>query len=391
MHIDPILPLVAGIALTLLVLGFVLKKLGQPAVIGYLVGGILIGPDGLGLVTDVELLTHLGGLGVVLLLFFVGMEISPERLISNWKVAVLGTALQIVISVACIWVLGAFLDWPLARIVLLGFVISLSSTAVVLKLVQEGRGITPALGDQITGILLAQDVALVPMLLTLGFLGGGAPDPILIGKQVVGAVAILLVVVWVARKGEIRLPLADRLGSDGELQVFAALMICFGLGLLTGLLGLSTALGAFVGGLVVSAARETRWIQESLEPFRVVFLAVFFVSVGMLLDLDFVAENLGLIAILTLLVLATNTFINCWVLRLFSNDWPSALTGGAALAQVGELSYLLVAVGSQAGIVSDFSYQATVAMITLSLLLGPAWLRLARLAGGRVRPLTGTT
>ncbi len=383
MHLDPILPLITAIALTLLVSGLILKKLGQPYVVGYLIGGVVIGPDVLGLVTDVELVGHLGGLGVVLLLFFVGMEISPQRLLSNWRVAVLGTGFQVAISVGCIWALGSFLDWPLARSVLLGFVISLSSTAVALKLVSTVRGVSPALGDQVTGILVAQDVALVPMLLVLGFLGSDAPSTWIVTRQVIGALFFILIVLWIARRTEIRLPFVRKLGSDPELQVFGGLILCFGLGLLTGALGLSTALGAFVGGLVVSSARETHWIKDSLEPFRVVFLALFFVSVGMLLDLDFVSEHAGLVAFLTVVVLVTNTFINAGVLRLFGSDRASALLGGAVLAQVGELSYLLAAVGIQAGIVSEFAYQVTVAMITLSLILSPAWLRMIQGFGAR--------
>jgi CPA2 family monovalent cation:H+ antiporter-2 len=373
-HVDPLLPLLATVALTLFVSGFVLKKLGQPYVVGYLLGGVVIGPHVLGIVSDAQLLSQLGGLGVVLLLFFVGMEISPERVLANWKVAAVGTGLQIVISVGCIWVLGALLDWSLARIVLLGFVISLSSTAVVLRLVQEGRFASPAMGDQVTGILLVQDVALVPMLLVLGFLGAGVPSASLLVSQAVGAVIVFVLVLWVARPGVVRLPMAGLVSGQPELQVFASLIICFGLGLLTGLLGLSTALGAFVAGLIVSAARETHWIHSSLEPFRVVFVALFFVSVGMLLDVDFVLDHWPLVLGLTLLVLGTNTFINAAVLRFFGNRWRESLMGGALLAQVGELSYLLAAVGVQAGIVSQFSHQVTIAMITLSLVFSPAWL-----------------
>lgn len=373
MHVDPVVPLLATIALTLFVSGFVLRKLGQPYVIGYLVGGIVMGPHVLGIVEHGALLTQLGGLGVVLLLFFVGMEISPQRLIANWRVAAIGTGLQIGISVACIFVLGWFLDWPVGRIVLLGFVISLSSTAVALRLVKEGRYGSSELGDQVTGILLAQDVALVPMLLILGFLGTGVPATSVLITQSVGAIAFIGVIIWVARAKIIHLPLG-KLAGDPELQVFAGLIFCFGLGMLTGMLGLSTALGAFLAGLIMSAAKETHWIHSSLEPFRVVFVALFFVSVGMLLDLDFVVEHLGLVIGLTIFALATNTFINAGILRFFGTSWRESIIGGGLLAQIGELSFLLTAIGSQADLVSDFSHQTTVAVITMSLILSPAWL-----------------
>lgn len=162
------------------------------------------------------------------------------------------------------------------------------------------------------------------------------------------------------------------------------MIVCFGLALLTGLMGLSTALGAFVGGMVIASARETTWIHTSLESFRVVFVALFFVPIGMLLDLDFLVDQWRLVALLTGLVLVTNTFVNAVVLLAFRASWRDSLRGAALLAQVGELSYVLAAVGKETGFVEDFAYQATVATATLTLILSPPWARFVpALLGGR--------
>jgi CPA2 family monovalent cation:H+ antiporter-2 len=137
MHIDPILPTLVGLVLSILLLGLLLKALRQPEIIGYLLAGVAVGPFGLALVQDPLLVQHMGALGVTLLLFFIGMEVSPRKLIQGWRVALIGTLLQVLVSVGLVWAIGAWLHWSLGRIVLLGFVVSLSSTAVVLKLLKD--------------------------------------------------------------------------------------------------------------------------------------------------------------------------------------------------------------------------------------------------------------
>jgi CPA2 family monovalent cation:H+ antiporter-2 len=140
--------------------------------------------------------------------------------------------------------------------------------------------------------------------------------------------------------------------------------------------GLSVALGAFVGGVVVGAARETEWIHEALYPFQVLLLAVFFVSIGMLIDPKFLWDNLPLLVALLLIVLVTNTFLNGLILRLLGRTLQNSLRGGALLAQIGEFSFVLAAVGRQAGLIEDFAYQTTVAVIALTLVVSPTWIRL---------------
>jgi CPA2 family monovalent cation:H+ antiporter-2 len=372
------MPLLAGTTLVLFLLGFLLRTFRQPYVIVYLAAGILLGPHLLGLIQDQELLGRIGVLGVDLLLFFVGMDVSPRRLWSHWKLAVFGTLLQIGVSVVCIWFLGLWFEWPLDRIILLGFVISLSSTAVVLKMLQDWGEFDSQLGQAVLAILLAQDFALIPMLVVVGLLRGRGSEPIGLFLQGVAGAGLVLLVAWLSRKGEIRLPFAARFRRDHELQVFGALTVCLGMSFLTGILGLSTALGAFVGGMIVGMARETEWVHRSLNPFRVVFVALFFVNVGMLIDLDFLKGKWLPILLLLSAAFLINTLINSGILRLFGVTWAESLYGGALLAQIGEFSFVLAAVGFQAGIIADFAYQATILIIALSLLFSPAWIALTR-------------
>lgn len=137
MHLDPIMPYLVGALFGILLLGIFLHRMKLPHVIGYLIGGIIMGPHGLQLITDEPTLSRLGALGVVLLLFFIGMEISPKRLISGWRISLVGTVFQIIFSTFLVWIIGHWLGWSMERIILIGFVISLSSTAIVLKLLQD--------------------------------------------------------------------------------------------------------------------------------------------------------------------------------------------------------------------------------------------------------------
>ena len=378
MHLDPIMPYLVGAILAVLLLGLILRSLRQPYVTGYLITGIILGPHGIALIEDDVLLGRLGAIGVVLLLFFIGMEVSPKKLLDNWKIAVIGTLLQIAISVGCVWPLGLFLDWPIDRIILIGFVISLSSTAVVLKLLQDWKEFESRVGQNVLVILLAQDLAIIPMLIILSMMGDSQADTGNIWLQAIAAVSMIIIVGYIAIKETIHLPLSKVLGNDHEMQVFAALCICLGLSLLTGLAGLSTALGAFVAGMIIGAAKETHWVHHSLESFRVIFIALFFVSIGMLVDINFIKDHWYQVSALVLLVIITNTFINGTILRMLGENWRDSLYAGTLLSQIGEFSFVLAAVGIQAHIITDYGYQMTVAVISISLLISPPWIMLTR-------------
>ena len=378
MHLDPILPRIVAAVFVLLLLGLGLRRFRQPHVIVYLLAGVALGPDGLGLFTDKVALSRVGDLGVVLLLFFVGMEVSVRRLLQSWRVSVVGTLLQILASVGCVAMIGWLRDWSLARIVLLGFAISLSSTAVVVSLLRAKNEMDSAAGRDALGILLLQDLALVPMLILLGLLGGEAPTGQELSLQAVGVAGLFMLFIWLARRETFSLPLGKLLRGDHELQVFSALALCFGFATLTGILGLSTAVGAFVAGILVGTARETEWVHRSLEPFRVVLVALFFVSVGMLIDLSFLGRHFRTMALLVVAVFLTNWLINAGILRALGRPLRQSLYVGALLAQVGEFSFVLAAVGRQAGIIEEFAYQVTIGLIALTLLLSPLVVALSR-------------
>ncbi len=378
MHIDPALPVIVGVILAILLIGFVMRALRQPQIVGYLIAGLLIGPYGLGLLEDPDLIGRIGGIGLIVLLFFVGMEASPHSLLSRWRLAIFGVLLQVGITVAAVWLIALYLDWSWSKILILGFVISLSSTAVVLKLLKDWNELNTQTGQNVLVVLLAQDMALVPMIITVNMLGGSDVSNSELIAQLIGAILLIGIAAWVFTRDHIKLPFARKLTSDHELQVFAALLLCLSLALVSGELGLSTALGAFVAGLVVSSARETDWVHESLEPFRVVFVAAFFVSVGMLIDIEFVRNNLLHVTVLVVLIVILNTILNAAILRLLGSSWRRAGYAGALLSQIGEFSFILAALAHTEGLVPDEDYRLIVAVIAISLMLSPAWIALCK-------------
>lgn len=389
MHSDPILLKLLIAVIVLLVTGLVMRFLRQPHIVAYLLAGVVMGPSVMGLFSDTETVSRVGEFGVALLLFFVGMKVNPRKLIARWRITVLGTLLQIAGSIGVAYLIGAWLDWPMRRIILVGFVISLSSTAVVLNVLQDRDELKTQVGRDVIGILLAQDLAIIPMLIVIGLLGGQQPAPSELALQGVGVVLIGLLLWWLTTSDRVRLPLGARLRADHEMQVFAALGLFLGMACLFAVFGLSAPLGAFMAGILIGVARETSWVQQRLDPFRVVFVAGFFVSIGVLVDLEFVADNLSLILSLAGMVLFTNWLINTFTFRFLGESWGHSVYAGALLAQIGEFSFVLAAVGLQVGAITQFAHQLTVAIIALTLLLAPAWINLATFLNPAARSRRG--
>lgn len=376
--IDPMLSKFVILSLIIIVVGFILRILKQPSVITYIIVGVIVGPSVLEIITDESIITNLGSLGLVLLLFFIGMEIHLPDLIANWKTSIIGTLIQIASSVFIIWLLSFYFNWQINQIVMLGFVISLSSTAVIVKLLQERDELQSRVGQMVLGVLLAQDIFIVPMLIVMNYLGGHQPERNEIILQVLGGILLIGIIVYIIYKKEIVFPFKRLIKNDHEMQVFVAFSLCFGFSIIASLFGLSAALGAFVGGIVLSADKSTTWVHDSLVSFKTMFVALFFVSVGMLIDLNFLLENALTIGLLVVLVFVLNSTINVITLRLFCKDWKISIYAGALLSQIGEFSFIISSTGYYSGIIQEYAYQLTISTIALSLLFSPFWIGLSK-------------
>jgi len=366
------------VVFVVLIAGLVLTYLRQPRVAGYLIVGMLLGPHVFGLSPSHEMNEFLSEMGVIFLLFFVGMEVSVERLIKGWRISVVGTLFQILLSVGFAWLIGWWHGWNVGEIVLIGFIISLSSTAVVLTVLQNWKELETPVGEDVLGILLVQDLMVVPMLIILGLLGGETPTAFSVGLQVLGGLLIFGLIGYVVMKGKVTVRTPKIVEEDEELGLFLSLAICLGLAILTTVFGLSEALGAFAAGIFVSAAGWTDRHHRLLNPLKVLFMALFFVSIGMLVNLPYVLEHWGKISFLVLLILIVNTVINGLILRAGKRSFRDSWYGGFLLSQIGEFSFVLASVGMALGIWSEGREQVAYATIAMSLILSPLWIGMGK-------------
>lgn len=373
------LNIILAISGFILVFGLLLRRIKQPYIIAYILTGVILGPYGLKVVTEVDTVEVIGELGLIILMFFIGMEISLKDFLGKWRLALLGTGIQILFSVLILMLIGLYMDWTFKRMLLLGFIISLSSSAVVIRLIEDNKIGKTKIGQNVVSILLTQDIMIVPMIILMSFVGSGTVDLGHVILQLIGGVLIIASLIYLLKKQTIKIPFADSLKQDHELQVFGGLIICFGMALLTSVFQLSAGLGAFIAGLFVHSTTSTKWLHSSLHSFRVILISVFFLSIGMLIDIDFLVANGGIIALLVVVVYLSNHGINAMALRMLGNSWRESFYGGSLLAQIGEFSFALASLGYHSEIISSYSYQMTVIVISITIFISPFWSQLSLL------------
>lgn len=379
MDMNHVLLTLVGITGCALLLATIMREIKLPEAIAYIITGMIVGPTGLGLVHDRELLTHMGEIGVIMLLFFVGMEVSLPRLIAGWRIAVLGTAAQIAVSVLVCVAAAMLFDTSWKTGVLFGFIVSMSSTAVVLTMLKDSNELEQPFGQNALGVLLMQDLAIVPMMIVLGIFGGGGDEGVSTSSilvQLIGGSLLVGAAVYMMRTPGWKIP--DWLHQGTERRVMMGLLLCFTAATMTALLGLSAPFGAFLAGMLLHATDQADWVEEHLRSVYIVFVAIFFLSVGMLVDAHFVLGHLPMMFGLTLAVLLLNSGINSLVLHSLGETWPQALLTGAVLGQIGEFSFLLAALGLTLGLMDETAHRIIMAVIALSLLLSPLWMMMIR-------------
>jgi CPA2 family monovalent cation:H+ antiporter-2 len=339
---------------TLIVAGaliaFVCHRFGLVPIVGFLLAGVIIGPHGLALVMDQEIVDSAAEVGVILLLFTIGIEFSLEKLARIKTLIFAGGGLQVgLATLATAGLLAIFgVDWKSG--VFTGFLVALSSTAIVLKLL-EGKGETASSRGQVAlGFLIFQDLAIVVMVLLVPMLsgaGGSAGEVLLaLGK----AAALIALVLVVARRLMPRMLEAVARTCSPELFLLTVIAVCFGTAYLTSLAGVSLSLGAFLAGLVVSESRFSEHALGEILPLQILFSATFFVSVGMLLDIGFVVMHLPAVMAFVAAVLAIKVATTTASVVALGYPLPLASAVGLMLAQVGEFSFVLERAGREVGL-----------------------------------------
>jgi CPA2 family monovalent cation:H+ antiporter-2 len=372
------------------VVGGVLARLAhQPLVLGYVVGGVLISPLTPGpAVTDIHTFELFAEIGVILLMFSIGIEFSLRDLLRVKWVAILGGPLGILLSAVLGLGVGTLMGWSLLQGAIVGMVISVASTMVLARLLLDRGELHTRHGRVMIGLTLVEDLAVVVLIVLIPRLGTLEPQRLLGVAGGIGlAVAILAPFLYLAFKVVPRvLTRAARLHSE-EVFMLVALAIALGSAAATQAVGLSLALGAFLAGLLISESDYAHETLARLLPIRDVFVALFFVTVGALINPAAVLDNLPLLAVIVTLVVAGKLVIWTLVVWLLRQPFLTALLVGVGLTQIGEFSFVLIQVARTAGHVGDDIYNATLAASLLTILVNavlvrwvPEWIGRARLA-----------
>lgn len=374
---------IALVTTVALLCGLALIRLRQPAIVGYIVAGIMLGPTGLKMVENTQTVQLLAELGVIMLLFLIGMELNIRSFKSVMKTALSAAVLQIVMAFAAFWAVGHFLDWSFQRITVFAFATALSSTAVAIKILEETDDLRTPVGRTTVSVLVAQDLAVIPMLLIIGAFGaagkGDESPGMAIAVKLGISVGILAIVSWfLARKDRVTLPLSHWIMSRAEVIPLAAMAFCFTWATLSGALGLSTAYGAFLAGLIVGNSNVRTALHKAAEPIQTILLMVFFLSIGLLIDINYIVENWKNVFIVLTVVTLLKTTVNVAILHWLGEPWQNSFHSGVVMGQLGEFSFILVAAGLAANAISPDGYRLMIAVIALSLLISPMWLAIAR-------------
>jgi CPA2 family monovalent cation:H+ antiporter-2 len=375
-HLDPNLIAIAVVFSVALVCGLLLMRIKQPAIVGYILAGVILGPSGFGVIEETDAAKTLAELGVLLLLFLVGMELSLRVFKTVYRTALVVVAVQILLSVAATSGIGWMMSWSTQQGILLGFVLAVSSTVVTVKLLAEMNELRTHFGRITIGVLIAQDLAVVAMLLMIEALNPNAAfDYSIIWRAVLAVTIVIVLVRFLSKRDRIRLPLRGAFGADREVVPIAALAFCGVCATAAGLLGLSTAFGAFLAGLVVGNSSERQIVLRGTKPIESVLLVVFFLSVGLLIDMNFFLDHLGTLFVVLLLATVTKGVINVAALRISGEPWERSVLAGVAM---GEFAFVIAGVGLTVGAIDIGGYKVAVAVIALSLMLGPVWMALER-------------
>ncbi len=379
---------IALVVLAALLCGMAMERLRQPALVGYIMAGVLLGPSALAVVENREQIDVLAELGVLMLLFIFGMELSLRSFRRIWRLALMVVTFQVSASVGAMLLMSVAFGWPLGLAVLLGFVIALSSTAVAIKILEGIGELRTRPGRIAVGVLIAQDLAVVPMMLTIGAMGGDGFDWVAVPKILLSVAFLVGLILYLSRGRKVHLPFGPVVAGNADLKPLAAVAFCFGWAALSGLLGLSAAYGAFIAGLIIGNSAERVPMMEATQPIQSLLMMVFFLSIGLLLDLGYIWSHLGTVLLLLFFVAVFKTALNVGFLVLIGQPWHHAFVAGIVLAQIGEFSFLLSVVGADAGVISDEDGRLVVAVTVLSLALSPIWVVTGRRRGTLNSPLT---
>lgn len=350
--------------------GMIARQLRLPVIIGYLVAGIVIGPHGLDFVTDTAQIETIAEIGVALLVFAIGMEVSLKTLRKLGLATALGSLAQVVITMLLGMCIGLVLGWPVLHSVIFGFIIAFSSTTIMLKVLIDRGELDTTHGRIMLGFNMVQDLWIIPIMVLLPVLKGGDWTEAL-GIAVLKAVlflgALFLLGLWVLPR------ILKRVAAvrSRELFLLAIFGLCIAIAFLSDYFGLSIVLGAFVAGVLISESDYAYQAIADVVPLRDVFATVFFVSLGMLIDLRFFTDNVAQVLIVVAVIITGKFIIVSIIPRIMGYSIRTALLTGSGMFQMSEFGFVLAAAAIAAGVISKDVYDLVLPVAAITLLLAP--------------------
>ena len=359
-------------------IAYVSSRLRQPAIIGLMLTGIIIGPYGIGWIKEVEGVDALSEIGVVLLMFTIGLEFSLKRMLEMKRLVILGGGLQVGLTVLVFALISYSTVGTFSRAIYFGFLFALSSTAIVLKTYLDRAEIDAPHGRIAVGILIFQDLCIVPMILLLPVLSGreGVSFGTILIKMGTAIGVVAGIIVTARYVVPFLLTRIVRLRSP-EIFILFVVLLSIGTAWLTSQFGLSMALGAFVSGVVLSESEYSHQIVADIMPFRDVFNSIFFVSIGMLLSVDYLSTHLPRVLVVLLITVAGKAILVFLTSKLLGYSLRLSIMVGLGLAQIGEFSFVLAKEGVAQNLLSGDNYQSFLAVSILSMVATPFLIKLA--------------
>lgn len=361
-----------------LIVGFTLKRVGIPIIAGFIFAGILIGPHVSGLVPNFHEVEALAEVGVALLLFSIGVELSLEKLKRLWKSILFGGGFQVMVTVLLTFGVCRWFEIPWRQSIFFGFLMALSSTAIVLRGLQTRGELHSPHGQFALGILVFQDLCVIPMMLALPLLvNAGASNFLSSAREFFQSIALCLAILFGGRILVPRILQIVARNRERELFVLTVVLACLSMALLSHFAGASFALGAFLAGIVVSGTHFRDQALLDLLPFREVFVSLFFVSIGMLFDPKILFEYPVIVLALFLSILIGKTIVVFFVARVLQLPVRIALLSALALAQIGEFSFILASVGLKLLLIDGEKFGIFLAAVIPSMLITPIFIRVS--------------
>lgn len=360
------LVIIFAVSLPILIL---FKRLKLSSVVGLLIAGIFIGPYGFKLIYNKEAVEVMAEIGVILLLFYIGLEFSIQRLIKMKRLLFLAGGSQVLITILCTALILFFFAFEVKQAIFLGILVALSSTAIVLKILIDENLLNAPHGQISVAVLIFQDIMIVPLFIIVPMLGGGnfsdGSNPFVKILISFGAViTILFALRWLTPK------ILDTLTKTRTREIFmmGILFLLFGTAILTELAGLSLGIGAFIAGVILSESEYNHQVVSEIMPLKDTFNSLFFVSVGMLLNLSFVSQNEFNIAVTTISIFALKTLIIFAIVKMMKYPLRTAIIAGLTLSQVGEFSFMLALLGKESFLIDDnlFNSFLSASIITMT-------------------------